>query len=202
MKRNEAREARGVGEKVRENARVLVRGADPVALLKATAACDGHTIFDGAGLAKDCGLHVGILAAVERVHVSGSHPKDRIGVPGTPGAMYEQLRGVYGLELLMFIADALEIKYPTHFIGRGFQAQAIQREIYKYLGFENGALPKRRDHPRCPKHPKGPLQLSFQDWDWSRCGECGREQHRKTKSQTEVQLAVRALKKRLRGKKS
>lgn len=184
--------------RVRENARLLVRSASPVAILKVAATCDGHTIFDGVGLAKDCGLHIGIMAALERTHKSGSHPKERIAVPGKPGAVYEQLRGVYGLDLLMFIAEALELKYPTHFHGRGFLAQAIQSVIYKHLGFESGELPPQKPAPRCPKHPRATHSLKFEDRDWSKCHECKREFKRKRKSPTPLAMAVRQLQTRLR----
>jgi hypothetical protein len=115
---------KGSYQKLVEQVRALP--ADTV--LAAASRCDGHTIvkpeaFLAAGLPQE------IVEHVTRSHGSDGSAKRTIFVHGQP---VKELSGVYGLDLLKFLASALAVPYERK-LGRGSQAQAIQSALHKHF---------------------------------------------------------------------
>ncbi|HEY8684787.1 MAG TPA: hypothetical protein VIO57_04195 [Chloroflexota bacterium] len=106
----------------------LVRQCDPASILKAASRCDGHTIFKPQAFL-DAGLPNEIVEHVTRKHGSDGSPKGTIFVDGQP---VTALTGVYGLDLLRFLATALNVEYRSA-IGRGFEAQNIQSALHAHF---------------------------------------------------------------------
>jgi hypothetical protein len=71
-----------------------------------------------------------VVKHLARVHRSDGTPKGAIFVRGQP---VKRLEGVYGLELLRFLADALDVQY-THAFGRGTEAARIRQALHEHLG--------------------------------------------------------------------
>ncbi len=110
-----------------------VRDCDGAVLLKAAGLCDGHCILAPQALL-DVGLPAAVVEHVTRTYKSDGSPKGTIFVSGQPVA---ELRGVYGLDLLRFLAEALDVKYRSA-IGRGFEAQNIQLALNQYFRSKPG----------------------------------------------------------------
>lgn len=107
----------------------LVRGCGAEAILRAAALCDGHCILDPQALIQ-AGLPPEVVAHVTVAYKSDFRdPKSTLYVAGVP---VEQLTGVYGLNLLMFLAAALHVPYRPC-MGRGFQAQAIRDALQQHF---------------------------------------------------------------------
>ncbi|CAN5621281.1 hypothetical protein BH10PLA1_BH10PLA1_17180 [soil metagenome] len=105
-----------------------VRGSDKEVLLRAAGLCDGHSIVDPKAFI-EAGLPATVVDHVTRTHKSDGSPKGTIFVSGQP---VPELRGVYGLDLLRFLADALGVQYRSA-IGRGFEAQNIQSALHQHF---------------------------------------------------------------------
>lgn len=110
----------------------LIRETKPEALWRVAAMCDGHGIIDPgqlveAGLAKEA-----VDYFTETLKSDGT-PKGTIFVDGEP---VKSLDGVYGLRLLEAIAGALDVTY-TSYMGRGYQARAIQSALRAHLGIDD-----------------------------------------------------------------
>ena len=97
-----------------------VRACDPATLLRVAGHCDGHTIFKPE-LFTESGLPAEVVQHFTRAYKSDGSPKGTIFVDGRP---VKELSGVYGLEVLRFIAFALDVEYRQA-MGRGFEAQNI-----------------------------------------------------------------------------
>lgn len=106
-------------------------------ILKAAALCDGHTIFKPEAFT-DLGLPVEIVNHLTANYTSSDgDPKYTIYVKGIA---VKQLKGVYGLDVLRFIASALNVEYEGKF-GRGSQAHAIQQALYAHFRPKGGTQP-------------------------------------------------------------
>ncbi len=108
--------------------RELTRACDPQVILRAAGHCDGHTIFKP-GLFTKAGLPADVVEHFTRVYKSDGSPKGTIFVNGQP---VKSLRGVSGLDLLRFLADALDVEYRSAF-GRGSEAQNIRIALRQKL---------------------------------------------------------------------
>ena len=106
-----------------------VRRCGPEVILRAAGRCDGHSILKPEALA-DAGLPPAVVEHLTTTHRSDGTPKGTIFVAGQPVA---ELRGVYGLDALRFLAAALGVEYRDA-IGRGFEAQNIQAALRRHLG--------------------------------------------------------------------
>lgn len=106
-----------------------VRALPGELILKAAYRCDGHTIFKPDAFLDD-GLPQAVVEYVTRRYESDGSPKGTIYVQGRS---VEQLTGVYGLDLLRFLASALGVKYRSA-LGRGFEAQNIQVALKHHFG--------------------------------------------------------------------
>lgn len=106
-----------------------VRRCGSEAILCAAGRCDGHSILKPEALA-DAGLPAAVVEYLTNTYQSDGTPKGTIFVAGHPVA---ELRGVYGLDALRFLAAALGVKYRSA-IGRGFEAQNIQAALREHLG--------------------------------------------------------------------
>jgi hypothetical protein len=106
----------------------LARALPGDTVLAAASRCDGHTIFKPEAFLAD-GLPKEIVDHVTRSHGSDGSPKGTIFVEGQP---VHELTGVYGLDLLKFLAGALAAPYERK-IGRGSQAQAIQSALRQHF---------------------------------------------------------------------
>ena len=106
----------------------LVRQCQPEVILRAAARCDGHTIFKPEAFT-DAGLPAEVTQLFTRTYKSDGSPKGTIFVKGQP---VKTLAGVYGLDLLRFIASALGVEYRQA-MGRGFEAQNIQIALRQRL---------------------------------------------------------------------
>ncbi len=103
----------------------LQKQAGPEVILRAASVYDGHTIprrWPRRGCRE-------VVDALTTTYRSDGTPKGTIFVEGEP---VPELRGVYGLDALKFMATALGVKLPS-FIGRGFQAQGIQRALHDHF---------------------------------------------------------------------
>ena len=106
----------------------LLKQTDPRAILKAAALCDGHTLFKPEAFI-EAGLPEELVKSLTTTHRSDGSPKGTIFVNGQP---VTSLEGVYGLDVLRFIAQVFGIDYPSK-IGRGFQAQALYHAIHQHF---------------------------------------------------------------------
>ncbi len=105
-----------------------VRSLPGETILAAANRCDGHTIFKPEAFL-DAGLPKDVVEHLTRTHGSDGSPKGTIFVKGEP---VKELAGVYGLDMLRFLADALGVKY-TPAMGRGFEAQNICAALKQYV---------------------------------------------------------------------
>jgi len=112
-----------------ENVQQIIRDTDPGVLWRIATMCDGHGIIDPQAII-DAGLPADAVAYFTETLKSDGTPKGTIFVEGHP---VDSLDGVYGLRLLEAIAAALNVSYPS-FMGRGYQARAIQAALRVHLG--------------------------------------------------------------------
>ena len=104
----------------------LVIRCGPEVILTAADLCDGHSIFDPQAFL-DAGLPANVVAHLTRTYKSDlSSPKSALFVKGTP---VKELTGIYGLEMLRFLAGALGVEY-TPALGRGTEARNIQCALH------------------------------------------------------------------------
>lgn len=105
-----------------------VRALPRETILAAANRCDGHTIFKPQAFL-DAGLLQAIVDYVTQTYRSDGSPKGTIFVDGRA---VEELAGIYGLDLLRFLAAALGVEYAGA-IGRGFQARHIQEALKRHF---------------------------------------------------------------------
>ena len=105
-----------------------VRALPKEMILAAAYRCDGHTIFKPQEFL-DAGLPQAVVDHVTHTYKSDGSPKGTIFIDGQP---VKQLAGVYGLDLLRFLAAALGVEYADA-IGRGSQAQHIQAPLKRHF---------------------------------------------------------------------
>ena len=105
-----------------------VRALPKEAILKAAFRCDGHTIFKPEAFV-DAGLSQAVVDYVTRPYESDGSPKGTIFVDGHA---VKNLTGVYGLDLLRFLARALGVEYCSA-LGRGFEARNIQLALEQHF---------------------------------------------------------------------
>lgn len=113
----------------------LIRTCGPEVIIQAAILCDGHCIFDPQAFL-DAGLPAPVVAHLTRTYTSDpSSPKGTLFVDGQP---VQDLTGVYGLDLLRFLAGALGVDYARAF-GRGTEARNIQAALREH--FKNAVSP-------------------------------------------------------------
>ncbi|MGB0766268.1 MAG: hypothetical protein ACPGYV_01005 [Phycisphaeraceae bacterium] len=117
-----------------ETAHRLIRETDPDVLWRIAQMCDGHGIIDPRKLI-ETGLDEQAVSYFTETLKSDGTPKGTIFVDGQP---VDSLEGVYGLRLLEAIASALDVTYPS-FMGRGYQARAIQETLRAHLQIDEAA---------------------------------------------------------------
>ena len=104
----------------------LVKALPPEVILAAANICDGHTIFKPEAFIK-AGLPDGVVDHLTREYRSDtSDPKSTLFVDGQ---VVKSLTGVYGLQMLRFLASALDVEYRAA-LGRGFEAQNILAALH------------------------------------------------------------------------
>jgi hypothetical protein len=102
-----------------------IRGLPSEVILNVASLCDGHSILAPQAFL-DAGLPKEFVDQVTTTHRSDtSSPKSTIFVGGKA---VEELRGVYGLQMLRTLAHVLDIQYRDC-IGRGFEASNIKEAI-------------------------------------------------------------------------
>jgi len=111
-----------------ETAHRLIRETEPAVLWRVAEMCDGHGIIDPTALI-EAGLPAEAVSYFTETLKSDGTPKGTIFVDGQP---VDSLIGAYGLRLLEAIAGALDVTYPS-FMGRGYQARAIQSALRLHL---------------------------------------------------------------------
>ena len=116
----------------------FIRDTDPDMLWRVAMMCDGHGILDPRQLV-EAGLPAEAVGYFTETLKPDGTPKGTIFVKGQP---VDSLDGVYGLRLLEAIASALNVTYPS-FIGRGYQARAIQAALRQHLHIEDEATPNQ-----------------------------------------------------------
>lgn len=102
--------------------RETVKATDK-AVLREAIKVDGHTIYEPEKFL-DAGLDAGIVTAFTKTLRSGNHPKEQIHVGGE---MVESLTGVYGLDVLEFIASCFDVS--SWKIGRGSRADHLAEQL-------------------------------------------------------------------------
>jgi hypothetical protein len=105
-----------------------LRQCPPSVILAVAGRADGHTIFKPEAFL-DCGLPKEIVEYLTRSYSSDGSPKGTIFVQGQA---VEKLSGVYGLELLRFLASALGVEYAPK-LGRGSEAREIQAALRRHF---------------------------------------------------------------------
>jgi hypothetical protein len=106
----------------------LIRGLDADVILRVAGMCDGHGILDPQAL-----IEAGLPEPVVRQHTRTLRSDGTLkGSLFVNGRAVQRLRGVYGLTLLMSLADTLDVAYPER-IGRGSQAGVIQSALHRHL---------------------------------------------------------------------
>ena len=106
-----------------------IRRLPPELVLKLAEMCDGHTILNPQALI-DAGLPTRIAASVTTTYRSDrSSPKTTIFVAGQP---VDESRGIYGLDLLHTLAEALGVTFRACY-GRGSQAAAIREALHQHF---------------------------------------------------------------------
>lgn len=115
----------------------LIRDTDPDVLWRVATMCDGHGILDPQQLV-EAGLHEQAVSYFTETLKSNGIHKGTIFVKGQP---VDSLDGVYGLRLLEAIAGALNVTYPS-FMGRGYQARAIQAALRTHLQLDDESVGK------------------------------------------------------------
>ena len=105
-----------------------VRALPAEVIVTAAGRCDGHSILKPEAFL-DAGLPKPVVDHLTRNHSSDGSPKGTIFVNGQP---VKQLIGVYGLDMLRFLANALDVEYRDA-IGRGFEAQNIQAALHQHF---------------------------------------------------------------------
>lgn len=105
-----------------EKLRETVKNTDKEVLKKAILV-DGHTIYDAKKFL-DAGLDAGVVAAFTKRHFSGDHPKEQISTDAGP---VEALNGVYGLDVLEFIASCFDV--DSWKMGRGSKAAHLVEQL-------------------------------------------------------------------------
>lgn len=111
-----------------DTAYCLIRDTDPDVLWRIAQMCDGHGILDPRKLIEG-GLDEDAVSYFTETLKSDGTPKGTIFVDGQA---VDSLDGVYGLRLLEAIASALNVSYQS-FMGRGYQARAIQMALREHL---------------------------------------------------------------------
>lgn len=114
----------------------LVKATPPDVILKAAARCDGHSILNPEAFT-DVGLPHDVVEHLTTRYKSDGTPKGTIFVGGQP---VKELTGVYGLDVLTFIAGALGVEYEDK-IGRGFCAQSTQQALHKHFASQPDTKP-------------------------------------------------------------
>ena len=114
-----------------------VRELPAEVILNAARVCDGHTIFHPQKFI-DAGLPEAVVCHLTVVQKSDGTPKGNIYVNGQA---VRSLRGVYGLDVLKFLAHALDVKYREA-MGRGFQAQNVYAALEAHLKSATPTDPK------------------------------------------------------------
>jgi hypothetical protein len=106
-----------------EKLRNEVKTMDKEVLKKVVTSVDGHTIYDPKKFT-EAGLSKNLVSAFTRVHESGSHPKEQI---TSQGKVVDSLGGVYGLQLLEFIAGCFDVS--SWKMGRGSRADHLSEQL-------------------------------------------------------------------------
>lgn len=106
-------------EKVRET----VKNTDK-AVLREVIKVDGHTIYDPSKFL-DAGLDETVVKAFTKYHQSGDHPKEQIWAKG--GKQVEALAGVYGLDVIEFVASVFDV--TSWKMGRGSRADHLAEQL-------------------------------------------------------------------------
>lgn len=105
-----------------EKVRATVKATDKEVLKKAIMV-DGHTIYEPRKFL-DAGLDASIVKAFTKIHESGSHPKEQISTDAGP---VNALEGVYGLDVLEFIAGVFDVS--SWKMGRGSKAGHLVEQL-------------------------------------------------------------------------
>lgn len=105
-------------EKIRE----AVKATDKETLKKAVMV-DGHTIYSPAKFL-DAGLDTAVVKAFTKKQESGEHYKEKLFVNGKE---VDALEGVYGLDLLEFVANCFGV--TSWKMGRGSRAAHLCEQL-------------------------------------------------------------------------
>ena len=106
----------------------LLRQCSAEVILKSASMCDGHSILKPEALLT-VGLPIDVIHQLTQVHRSDGTHKGTIFVNGEPET---ELTGIYGLDLLRFVAGALGVEYRSA-LGRGFEAQNIRSALHEHF---------------------------------------------------------------------
>ncbi len=96
--------------------------------LRAASLCNGHSILKPEAFT-DAGLPAAVVEHMTRKYKSDGSPKGTLFVNGQP---VKELTGVYGLQMLRFLAVALGVEYHET-IGRGSEARNIQAALKQHF---------------------------------------------------------------------
>ena len=106
-----------------------VRALSTEKVLAIAALCDGHSIRHPHAFL-EAGLPSAVVTHLTRTFKADGSPK---GTPFVNGMPMAELTGVYGLQVLHFLAAALNVNYAAS-LGRGSEARNIQTALHQRLG--------------------------------------------------------------------
>lgn len=106
----------------------LVREQPSEVILKVAALCDGHAILKPEAFTA-VGLPTEIVEHLTRTYRSDGSPRGTLFVNDQ---LVAELQGVYGLDVLRYLADVLGVKYMPAF-GRGTGARNIQSALHRHF---------------------------------------------------------------------
>jgi hypothetical protein len=109
--------------------KTMVKQCGPETILRAASLCDGHSILKPEAFI-EAGIPTAVVEHMTRMYRSDGSPKGTIFVAGK---RVKQLRGIYGLAMLRFLASTLEVEYRESF-GRGTEARNIQASLHQHFG--------------------------------------------------------------------
>lgn len=105
----------------------IIKETPKETLLKIADICDGHSIFTQETFL-NAGLHPDIVDEFADCHLSDfRNPKETIFSTRT-GEAVEKMAGIYGLEIIEFIARVFGISSDKN--GRGFRASDLKQQLH------------------------------------------------------------------------
>lgn len=106
----------------------LIRETPKETLLKVADICDGHSIFKPETFL-EAGLHPDIVDEFADCHLSNPGNHKEVIFSSRTGKPVEKMLGIYGLEVIEFIARVFKVSSNKN--GRGFRANDLKQQLHE-----------------------------------------------------------------------